>query len=478
MQFRIISAFAAELLSASLFMSGLASAQSSWPQFRGPEANPIADNERLPDQWSTTENVEWATEIPGRGWSSPIVAAGKIFLTTVTTDGKSKVPQVGTEYGNEFMDELLQQGFTLAETIARLKERDNEMPEEVNLHYLLVCLDLESGRQLWQHEFYAGKPPGGRHRKNSYTSETPVTDGNHLYVYVANLGLFVYDQEGQPVWQKKLKPYPVYEDFGSGTSPILVDGRLIIVNDNEQEQFIAAFDKTDGKLTWRRPRELPPNAGRTTRKSGWSTPFIWSNSLRTEIVTVAPDVAISYDLEGNELWRMTGMSMVPSASSFAYEELLYLNGGKGQSMYAIRAGAAGDITHQKESPPSEYIVWEQPRAGTFVPSAVAYRGGLYVLKDNGIISRFDAKSGEQSFKSRIRAFNVGGADFTASPWAYNNKVFCLSEQGETYVFAAGSEHELLYVNSLGDMALASPAIVGDRLLIRTEKRLYSIRRAE
>ena len=113
-----------------------------------------------------------------------------------------------------------------------------------------------------------------------------------------------------------------------------------------------------------------------------------------------------------------------------------------------------------------------------MPTAVAYRGGLYVLKDNGIISRFDTKSGEQSFKSRICAFNVGGANFTASPWAYNNRIFCLSEQGETYVFRAGEKHELLNVNSLGDMALASPAIVGDRLLIRTEKRLYSIRQTE
>ena len=274
MQFRIIFAFAVPLLSAYLFASGFVSAQSPWPQFRGPEANPIAENERLPDHWSTTKNVEWATEIPGRGWSSPIVAAGKVFLTTVTTDGKSKVPQVGTEYGNEFMDELLQQGFTLAETIERLKERDNEMPEEVNLHYWLVCLDLESGRRLWQHEFYAGKPPGGRHRKNSYASETPVTDGDRIYVYVANLGLFVCDLDGQQVWQKRLKPYPIYEDFGSGASPILVDGRLIIVNDNEQEQFIAAFDKKNGNLIWRILRELPPTTARTTRKSGWATPFI------------------------------------------------------------------------------------------------------------------------------------------------------------------------------------------------------------
>ena len=161
----------------------------TWPQFRGPSSNPVGMNARLTDRWSKTENIEWAQKIPGMGWSSPIVVGDKVFLTTAVNEGKSKVPQVGTEYSNEYVAELEKQGLSEAEIMKKVNERDFELPSEVNLHYFLYCLNLKTGKVLWKQEFHAGHPPGGRHRKNSFTSETPVTDGKRVYVYVANLGI-------------------------------------------------------------------------------------------------------------------------------------------------------------------------------------------------------------------------------------------------------------------------------------------------
>src|SRR5882724_2586056 len=144
-----------------------------WPRFRGPDANPIAAKGRLPEKWSKTENVEWAAEVPGRGWSSPIVNGRRVFLTTVVTEGKSKPPQIGTEYSNEYVAELVKQGLSEKEVLDRVTARDIELPNEVMLHYFLYCLDIQTGKVSWKQEFYSGQPPGGRHRKNSFASETP-----------------------------------------------------------------------------------------------------------------------------------------------------------------------------------------------------------------------------------------------------------------------------------------------------------------
>ncbi|MGH9628077.1 MAG: PQQ-binding-like beta-propeller repeat protein [Bryobacteraceae bacterium] len=445
---------------------------SDWPQFRGPEANPAGGDGRLPEHWSTTENVEWSVEIPGRGWSSPIVTAGKVFVTTVTTEGKSKPPQTGTEYSNEYAAELIKQGLTEAQALERVTARDIEMPSEVMLHYFLYCLDLKTGAVLWKKEMHSGRPPGGRHRKNSFVSETPVTDGKFVYVYAGNLGLYAYDLDGEQVWGTPLEAYPIYLDFGTGGSPALHGNQLLILNDNEKQQFIAAFDKRTGKRIWRTERDVT-DAGGPPRRSGWTTPFVWSNKLRTEVVTIGPGVAVSYDLAGNELWRLSGMSAVPAPSPFAYDGLLYIDAGQTRPLFAIRPGASGDISLKKADEVNEYVAWSEPRAGTYIPTPVAYEGGLYVLYDKGILGRFDAKTGKLTYKARID--REAGA-FTSSPWAYNGKVFCLSEEGKTYVVAAGEVFKLLHVNPLGEMALATPAIAGERLLIRTEAHLYSIRR--
>lgn len=440
-----------------------------WPQFRGPDSNPVGANARLAERWSKTENVEWSFEIPGRGWSSPIVTDGKVFVTTATTEGKSKPPQIGTEYSNEYVAELQKQGLSQEQILERVTARDIELPKEVRLHYFLYCLNLKSGKVEWKKEFYTGRPPGGRHRKNSFVSESPVTDGQFIYVYVANLGLWAFDLKGKPAWSTPLEANPIYLDFGTGSSPALAGNLLVIVNDNEKQQYIAAFDKQTGKQVWRTNREIGPKG----RRSAWVTPFVWRHALRTEIVAVGPEVVVSYDLTGKELWRMSGMSAAPIPMPFAYEGLLYIDGGRGALLAALRPGAAGDISLGKGESSNTYVVWSQARAGTYLPSPVAYEGGIYALTETGILSRFDAKTGALTYKTRI---DPTATAFTTSPWAYNGKLFCLSEEGQTFVIAAGEKFKLLHVNELDDMAQATPALVGERLLIRTEHRLYSIRR--
>jgi outer membrane protein assembly factor BamB len=338
----------------------------------------------------------------------------------------------------------------------------------------LYCLNLETGAVTWKQEFYAGHPPGGRHRKNSFTSETPVTDGAFVYVYVGNLGLFAYDLNGKQVWKTSLEANPIYLDFGTGGSAALHGNRIVIVSDNQKHQFIAAFDKTNGKMLWRTDRELKAQ-GIANMRSGWTTPFVWTNKIRSEIVTIGPGVAVSYDMEGKELWRLSGITPTPAPSPFSYDDLLYVDGGQGRPLFAIRAGATGDISLGKTENSNEYVVWSQDRAGSYITTPLAYDGGMYVLFDKGIVARFDAKTGKQSYKARI---DPDAWAFTSSPWAYNGQIFCQSEEGKTYAIAAGETFKLLRVNSLDEMALASPAIVGDRLLVRTETRLYSIRRRD
>jgi outer membrane protein assembly factor BamB len=458
---------------ALLLMSFTAHGQDLvWPQFRGPESNPVGTHARLAERWSKTENVEWALDIPGRGWSSPIVTGDKVYVTTVTTEGKSKPPQAGTEYSNEYVAELQKQGLPIEEILKRLRERDIELPNEVTLHYLLYCLNLKSGKVEWTKEFHTGHPPGGRHRKNSFVSETPVTDGKFVYVYVANLGLWAFDQKGNVAWTTPLEANPIYLDLGTGSSPALAGNLLVILSDNQKQQYIAAFDKQTGKQVWRTYRNLG-NKAPPTQLSGWSTPFIWKHALRTEIIALGPAEVISYDLAGKELWRMKGMAATPIPTPFAYEGLLYINGGRGRPLFAIRPGASGDISLKEGESSNEYVAWSQPRGGTYLPSSVAYQGAVYTLTETGILNRFDAKTGKQTYKTRI---DPAATNFTTSPWAYNGKLFCLSEEGQTFVVTTGEQFQLSHVNELDDMAQASPALAGERLLIRTEHRLYSIRR--
>ena len=451
---------------------GAAAQDAHWPRFRGPDANPVGAHPDLPTEWSTTRNVEWAADIPGVGWSSPIVWGNRVFLTAATGPEDMKGPSLGTDFSNNYIAELRAQGLPPEEVNRRLYARDRELPEEVVIGLGIYCLDLETGALLWEREIYRGHPLGGRHRKNSYASETPVTDGERIYAYFTHHGLFAFDLEGNPAWEAPLPALPTVRDFGTGASPALHGDHLYVLNDNEESGFLAAFDKRTGEERWRTDREITER-----RKTGWSTPLVWENETRSEIVTVGPGVVISYDLAGNPLWRMGRTAGSPIQSPFAWGGRLFVSAGASGGQYrplaAIRPGGAGDITPPEGSRSSEHVVWyDRIAGGTYLPTPVIYDEALYLLYSRGIFARYDVDTGERVYRSRIAE---GAAAFTASPWAYGGYVFALGEEGDTFVIEAGEEYRLVGVNDLGDWALASPAIVGDRLLIRTRSRLYSIR---
>ncbi len=282
-------------------------------------------------------------EIPGVGWSSPVVWGRNIFLTAAESDQPMKQPSLGTDFSNDYIAELRAQGLSSEEVNARLYARDREMPDEIVLRLKLYCYDLENGKRLWEREVYRGNPRGGRHRKNSFASETPVTDGENVYVYFTQHGLYAFDVDGKEVWTAPLAAHPTIRDYGTGASPALHADRLFVLNDNEEESFLAAFDKRTGKEIWRTPRSFS-----TPRKTGWSTPFVWENELRTEVVTIGPGAVISYGLDGKELWRMERMGAVAIQSPFAWNGLLYVTSGTSgddnRPIVAIRPGGSGDIT--------------------------------------------------------------------------------------------------------------------------------------
>jgi outer membrane protein assembly factor BamB len=464
------------LLSVTLFVtppvSGSAPApEDTWPGFRGHGMTGVAPGPaRMPDRWSTTENVRWKVEVPGRGWSSPIVWGDTVFVTSALGTRPFKKPTPGL-YGNEYIAELQAQGLPPEEIMKRARARDNESTEEADeLRYMVYALDVRTGAVKWEREAHKAKPFGGRHRKNTYASETPFTDGERLYAsFGQNVGLFVFSLDGTLLWKKQWPPQPIYLDFGTASSPVVHDGRVYLLHDSEAESYITALDAKTGAEVWRTAR---PDAG--FPKSSWTTPFVWKNSLRTEIVTTGHAMAISYDLDGRELWRITGMSM-PTAAPSAADGLLYVGTGSqgdaNRPFIAVKPGGSGDITLKEGEASNAFIAWRHPRASGYTPSALVHQGRAYLVHDTGIMAVLDAATGRQIYKVRIGG---GGHTFSASPVAAGDRIVLLTEEGVAFVLQGGDAYKEIARNDLQEMALASPALAGGSIFIRTETRLYRI----
>jgi outer membrane protein assembly factor BamB len=425
------------------FLSGPGLA-GNWPQFRGANSMGVAEHSELPDRWSATENVAWKKEIPGRGWSSPVVWGNQVFLTTVVSEGEMEEPKKG------------------------LYLRGERPPPGHTHHWTVLSFDLESGRELWQHKAHSGIPANQVHLKNSYATETPVTDGERLYVYFGNVGMFCYNLEGEPLWSTHWDPVATRHGWGSAASPVLHQDRVFIVNDNEEKSFLAALDTRTGKILWQIDRD---------EKSNWATPYIWRNELRTELVVPGAKKVRSYDLDGNLLWELGGMSSIVIPTPFSQFGLLYVTSGYVldaiRPVFAIRPGGSGDISLQSGETSNEFIKWHQRQSGPYNPSPLVYGDYFYVLFDSGFLSCHDARTGREIYdKQRIRT--TPPLAFTASPWGANGKIFALSEDGDTFVFQSGPEYKLLHVNSLDEMCMATPALAEDRILIRTLTQLYCI----
>lgn len=419
---------------------------ANWPQFRGPGAlSVVPDSPSLPETWSPTENVVWKSDIPGTGWSSPIVWGDRIFVTSVIADGETEPPKKGLYFGG------------------------NRLTPPANQHHWMVYgVDFKTGKILWSKEAFKGVPSTPKHLKNSYASETPVTDGERVYAYFGNVGLFVYDMDGKELWNKKWGQFKTRFGWGTAASPVLYKGRIYIVNDNDEKSFLTALDAKTGNEIWKVDRAEHTN---------WATPYIWENDNGTEIVTPGTDKVRSYNLEGKPLWEFHGMSSITIAVPFSKFGLLYVSSGyvgdKVRPVYAIKPGAKGDITLKEGEKSNEFITWSNPEAAPYNPTPVVYGDYYYVLLDRGFFACYDAKSGKEIYgKQRI---DPAAAAFTSSPWAYNGKIFVMSEDGDTFVIQAGPEFKVISKNSLGEMSMSTPAIAKGDLILRTASKLYCLR---
>ncbi|HEV8061513.1 MAG TPA: PQQ-binding-like beta-propeller repeat protein [Gemmataceae bacterium] len=419
-------------------------ANSNWPDFRGGARGGVVDDKRLPESWSTTKNVLWKTDIPGKAWSSPIVWNSSVFLTSVVREGKGEAPKKGLYFGGE----------------------RSKPPEDVH-RWMVYCLDWGTGKIRWEREAHHGAPDRGSHLKNSYASETPVTDGERVYAFFGNLGVFCYDMNGEPLWSRRIESYPTFMSWGTASSPVLYKGRLYVLDDNEKTSFLTALDAKTGKEIWRVERD---------ERTSWATPFIWENDLRTELITCGKKRIRSYDLDGKLLWELGGMSSLVIPTPLAKFGMLYLSSGyvndKAQPIFVVKPGASGDITLPDDKTSNEFIVWSVKKGGPYNPSPILYGDNLYVLYDFGFMSCYDARTGKEIYKrNRIGG---GGNAFTSSPWAANGKIYCLSEDGDTFVIQAGPDFKILGKNSLEEMCLATPAISRGCLIIRTMGKVYKI----
>jgi outer membrane protein assembly factor BamB len=445
----------------------------AWPQFRGPSGTGVLDSARLPATWSNTVNVAWRAEVNGRGWSSPVAWHDLVFVTSAISPGAFKAPSTGI-FGNDYVAELAKQGLSEDEVLKRVTARDIELTAESgDVRYMVYAFDAQSGRLRWEREAHKGAPFGGRHRKNTYASETPATDGERLYVYFGNVGLFAYSLDGKPLWNTRFDPQPMYLDFGTASSPVVHDGRVYVLHDNDGKSFVAAVDARTGQQVWKIDRDLPGGPS----GSGWSTPFVWRHELRTELVVVGRQHAVGYSLDGRELWRLRGLTGQSTPTPVAAAGLLYLaTGSQGESnrpVFAVRPGATGDISLIKGEEQNAWVAWSHPRASAYTSSPLVYRGRMYVVNDNGILTVFDATTGKEIYKARAGG---SGNTFSASPWAADGKVYLLSEDGHTFVIEAGDKYVELAKNSLDEMSLASPALAPDALFMRTQTKLYRIGR--
>ncbi|HWI17409.1 MAG TPA: PQQ-binding-like beta-propeller repeat protein [Vicinamibacterales bacterium] len=424
----------------------IASRVEGWPQFRGPgSAGVVADNPRLPDTWSATQNVTWKTPIPGQGWSSPVAWGERIFVTSVISTGPTETPQRGLYF-------------------------KGERPAPANEHrYVVYAIDFVSGKIAWEREVHRGVPPSGRHLKNTFASETPATDGSRLYASFGNVGTFAFDFNGKAVWSVPFEARQTRFGWGTASSPVVHEGVIYIVSDNEEASALRALDAATGKQLWRTERPQETN---------WATPFIWRNERRTEIVVNGTSAIRSYGLDGKPLWTLRPSSTHVIPTPFASGGLLYVSSGyvgdSTRPVYAIKPGGDGDISLKSGETANAFVAWALPQGGTYNTSAIVYGGRYYTLFDRGFFTCHDAATGGEIY-TKVR-LDPTASGFTASPWAYNGKIFAMSEDGTTYVIEAGTEFKVVGQNRLDEFTMATPAIHRDSLIIRTATSLYRISR--
>jgi outer membrane protein assembly factor BamB len=426
-----------------VFVLAVAAHGQNWPSFRGPGATGVLDTARnVPISWDVAahRNVAWSTAIPGLGHSSPIVWGDRIFVTTaVSSDPKSvfQYPLTG-----------------------QLDQRTDLARHQFKIY----CLDKRTGKILWEKVAAELEPRVARHPHNSYASATPATDGKRVVAFFGSEGLYAFDLEGKLLWKQDVGPLdqgafdvPEYK-WGSASSPIIYKDLVIVQCDQQKGSFLAAFDASTGKPVWRTQREALPS---------WSTPTVYEGGERAELATNGAEYFRGYDPRtGAELWRIKGTSMISVPTPFAAHGLIYLASGYYrfiQPIVALKPGATGDV-------PVERVAWRTEKGAPYLPTPIVYGDYFYSFNHRGILTVYNAKTGEQIYEQRLGA---GGA-FAASPVAAGGRLYSASEDGEVYVVKAGPAFELLATNKMDEVVMATPALADGMLIIRGLNHLFGI----
>lgn len=435
---------------------GQACLAENYPQFRGTNADAISPSP-LPVTWSDVDgkqsNVLWKIPVQGEGWSQPIVWEGRLYFTAAVPSDPAKQRAARPESNNG--------GYG----------RDRRDLVNVVYQYQVICIDAASGEQLWRKSVKVGKPPIPRHSTNTYATETPVTDGKYIYAYFGMNGVHCLDMNGNLQWQRDLGVYQMRADWGTASSPTLLDDLLFIQVDNQEQSFMVALDSESGETKWKIDRE---------ELSQYSSPFVWKNSLRTELIVGGMTYRSHDPATGKLLWELDMNKGRSSATPVAIGDRLYVGnefrnrGGAddgGGRLYSIRPGGSGDITPPDDAMSGEFVQWRMDDSGIQMASPTHCAGNLYFFeRRRGIIRCVDAKTGRLEYEQRLR----GASAFWASPWTDGRHVFAMDANGNTHVISPGDKLKVVAVNELEQQAWGTPAFADGRLYLRTVDHLYCI----
>lgn len=418
---------------------------SEWPQFRGPNGDGIAPAGKAPTKWSETEGITWKTPLPGKGWSSPVEADGKLWITTAIEDRPSE----------EEMLKIFERAGTDPKKIKQL-----QVVKGIQL--LLLVVDLKSGELVATKELIRVAEPEPIHGFNSYSSPTPYIDGEFIYCHFGTYGTVCLKRSDlSVVWKRSL---PLEHSVGPGSSPFIDDNRLVLICDGCDRQYVTALDKYTGETLWEvdRPEMDAPDGD---RKKAFDTPIaVTDKSGRKQLICMGSQWLVSYAPEtGKELWKVyhgKGFSVVPRP--VVHDDVVYISTGFGKAqLWAVRIDGEGDVT-------DSHVAWTVARGIPTKPSPIVFADAVFVIEDKGVGSCFDTKSGEILWQERI------SGNYSASPLLADGKVYICSEEGKTTVFKPGRAYEEITVNELNGRIMASPILVDDALFIRTDEALYRI----
>ncbi len=421
----------------------------SWPRFRGPNASGIAEGHSTPVAWDveTGSNVRWRTAIPGLAHSSPIVWGDSVYLTSaVSAEGESLL-KVGL-YGSI-----------------------GSVPTEPVHRFVLYRINKRTGAVVWERTAHEGVPRRKRHPKSTHANPTPATNGEKVVVFFGSEGLFCYGVDGTLIWKKDFPPLDAAyfkapdAQWGVASSPIIHDDRVYLLCDVLNDPFLAAYDLNTGEELWRTPRDDVPT---------WSTPTVHRHGERSLLFVNGWKHVGGYDaLTGKEIWRLSGGGDIPVPTPVVAHDLVFITNAHGAAspIYAIRLDAKGDISLAEGESANAHIAWSIERGGAYMQTPLVYGDYLYSSRDNGVLSCFEARTGERLYQERL---GRGGTGFTASPVAADGKLYFTSEEGDVYVVKAGPEFELLATNALDEVTMATPAISDGTLYFRTNAHLVAV----